>query len=113
MIENLSYPMSVLGVFIKWKNDEQALQSYIKALNENFSSVHIITNIVRILSEYHTAKEVYEFLMSQNVIKTNAIRLDIVKYLLSAGYIDLAIHLAVDLEDRNKDFIKVIDLKAK
>lgn len=95
------------------KNDEQALQSYIKALNENFSSVHIITNIVRILSEYHTAKEVYEFLMSQNVIKTNAIRLDIVKYLLSAGYIDLAIHLAVDLEDRNKDFIKVIDLKAK
>lgn len=41
-----------------------------------------------------------------NVIKTNAIRLDIVKYLLSAGYIDLAIHLAVDLEDRNKDFIK-------
>ena len=89
------------------------MQSYIKALNENFSSVHIITNIVRILSEYHTAKEVYEFLMSQNVIKTNAIRLDIVKYLLSAGYIDLAIHLAVDLEDRNKDFIKVIDLKAK
>ncbi|KUF34684.1 glycosyl transferase family 2 [Bacillus sp. G3(2015)] len=107
-------PYERLGrIYQMEKNDEQALQSYIKALNENFSSVHIITNIVRILSEYHTAKEVYEFLMSQNVIKTNAIRLDIVKYLLSAGYIDLAIHLAVDLEDRNKDFIKVIDLKAK
>lgn len=95
------------------KNNEEALKHYIEALNENSASIRIITKIVQILSEYHTEKEVYEFLIRQNIIKTDSIRLNLVKYLINAGYADLAEQIANDLENGNKKLIKVINLKAK
>ncbi|MEH6892383.1 glycosyltransferase [Bacillus sp. JJ864] len=93
------------------KNDEEALKHYIKVLNENESSLPIISSIARILSKYHTAKEVYGFLLNQNIVKTDTMRLNVIKYLLSEGYADLAVELTNDLEAGNKKLIKVINLK--
>ncbi|AOY15212.1 glycosyl transferase family 2 [Bacillus sp. ABP14] len=94
------------------KNVEAALQAYIKALNENSTSIHIIIKIVEILSEYNEAQEVYDFLNNHNIIKADAIRLEIIKCLLGIGYADLAVKLAGELEKGNENLIRVINLKA-
>ncbi|KXY88426.1 MULTISPECIES: glycosyltransferase family 2 protein [Bacillus cereus group] len=92
------------------KNDEKALQHYIEALNENISSVNVIMKITRILSKYHSDQEVYEFLVQQNILKTDTIRLEIIKYLLSIGLAGLPVLLAHDLQENA--LVKAIELKA-
>lgn len=92
------------------KNDERALQHYIEALNENASSINVIMKVIQMLSKYHSAEEIYEFLVQQNILKTDVIRLEIIKYLLSAGLPDLPVLLARDLKETV--LVKIIELKA-
>ncbi|MGG0706024.1 tetratricopeptide repeat-containing glycosyltransferase family 2 protein [Bacillus paramobilis] len=92
------------------KNDKKALQHYIQALNENASSINVIMKVTHILNKYHSAQEVYEFLVQQKVFKTDVIRLEVIKYLLSMGLSDLPVLLARDLEEQA--LVKVIELKA-
>ncbi|MCP9277969.1 tetratricopeptide repeat-containing glycosyltransferase family 2 protein [Bacillus wiedmannii] len=95
------------------RNDEKAIQHYIGALNENRSSVKVITKIIRILSKYYTAVEVYEFIIKQNIIKMDTIRLDIIKHILSIGLGKTSEFLIKDLQGNNKQLVKALELKIK
>ncbi|MGR5962050.1 hypothetical protein ACT7DN_11700 [Bacillus paranthracis] len=66
--------------------------------------------ITRILSKYHSDQEVYEFLVQQNILKTDTIRLEIIKYLLSIGLAGLPVLLAHDLQENA--LVKAIELKS-
>ncbi|EOQ16898.1 tetratricopeptide repeat-containing glycosyltransferase family 2 protein [Bacillus cereus] len=94
------------------KNDEQAIQHYIEARNENTASVNVIERIIYILSKYHTASEVYEFIKNQNLITTNKAYIYIVKYILNIGLAELAKLMGEELVEENKELVRVIQLKS-
>lgn len=87
-------------------NEEEAINHYIQALNENPLSVRIITKIVYMLCKYYEPQEVYEFISNQNLIKTDIIRIAIVKCLLHLGFVSLASLLVDDMENGKRKFSK-------
>ena len=107
-------PYERLGqIYEMEKNDKQALEHYIKALNENSSSIKIIVKVIKILSKYHTVQEIYEFLEKQNILKTDDICFEVIKYTLSLGLGDLSLLLIKGLKNTNKPIIKTFELKAQ
>ncbi|GAB6555781.1 tetratricopeptide repeat-containing glycosyltransferase family 2 protein [Bacillus mobilis] len=107
-------PHKRLGVIYEIeKNDKQALEHYIKALNENSSSIETIVRVIKILSRYHTVQEIYEFLEKQNILKTDAICFEVIKCTLSLGLGDLSLLLIKELKNTNKPIVKSLELKAQ
>lgn len=93
------------------KNDEQALHHYVAALNDNGVATHIIMKIVHILSKYHTVEEVYEFIKQQNMLKTDTVRVAVIKYLLNVGFTELPLLLTEDVKE--VQLINIVKLKTK
>ncbi|QQU33933.1 glycosyltransferase [Bacillus cereus] len=105
-------PHERLGQIYEIENNEgEAINHYIQALNENSLSVRIATKIVHMLCKYYRPQEVYEFINNQNLIKTNIIRIEIMKCLLHLGYVELATLLADDMEDGKGNLINIIQIK--
>ncbi|MRQ97223.1 tetratricopeptide repeat protein [Bacillus anthracis] len=92
-------------------NEEEAINHYIQALNENPLSVRIITKIVYMLCKYYEPQEVYEFISNQNLIKTDIIRIAIVKCLLHLGFVSLASLLVDDMENGKENLVNIIQIK--
>ncbi|MGN4611055.1 MULTISPECIES: tetratricopeptide repeat-containing glycosyltransferase family 2 protein [Bacillus] len=106
-------PKERLGlIFELEKNDEQALKYYIEALNENGYSIKAILSVVRILSKHHTAEEIYEFIHAKKIIKSDDIRTELIKVMLTIGLKDLSLLLVKDFDVENKLFIGASYLKA-
>ena len=107
-------PYLRLGEIYKYERlDQKALQYYVEALNEDSLSLEAITNVIKILSEYHTPKEVYEFLSSRCIIKTDYIRIEVLKLILNLGLGELALLLTNDFTTQEQLMVSTLQLKAK
>ncbi|PIE95996.1 glycosyl transferase [Bacillus fungorum] len=107
-------PYLRLGEIYKYERlDQKALQYYVEALNENSSSLEAIANVIKILSNYHTPKEVYEFLNSRCIIKADDIRIEILKLILDLGLGELALLLTNDFTTQEQLMVSTLQLKAK
>ncbi|MES5954326.1 glycosyltransferase [Bacillus fungorum] len=107
-------PYLRLGEICKHERlDQKALQYYVEALNENSSSLEAIVNVIKILSNYHTPKEVYEFLSSRSILKTDDIRIEVLKLILALGLGELALLLTNDFTTQEQLMVSTLQLKAK
>lgn len=107
-------PYMRLGEIFEYeKQDQQALQCYVEALNENASSFKLITCIIKILGKYHVAEEIYEFLSTRNIIKTDYIRIEVLKQILNLGFGELALLLTNDFAKSEQLIVCTLRLKAK
>ncbi|WP_436864299.1 tetratricopeptide repeat-containing glycosyltransferase family 2 protein [Bacillus fungorum] len=107
-------PYLRLGEIYKYERlDQKALQYYVEALNENSSSLEAIANVIKILSNYHTPKEVYEFLNSRCIIKADDIRIEVLKLILDLGLGELALLLTNDFTTQEQLMVSTLQLKAK
>lgn len=100
-------------IYVQEKQDEQAVKHYVEALNERSSSAKVISNIIRLLSKYHTVEEIAEFLDRNQIIKTDNIRIEVLKYILNLGLGELALLLTNDFVNKEHTSIRAIQLKAK
>lgn len=107
-------PYLRLGEICKYERlDQKALKYYVEALNENSSSLEAIVNVIKILSNYHTPKEVYEFLSSRSILKTDDIRIEVLKLILALGLGELALLLTNDFTTQEQLMVSTLQLKAK
>ncbi|MGG3399711.1 glycosyltransferase [Bacillus cereus group sp. BfR-BA-01446] len=95
------------------KNEKKALLHYVEAFNKNQLSISTVAKIADILSRYHDSREVYEFLSTRDMIKTDEVRLGVIKNLLIMKETELSLLLTRDLEDENQTLIPSLELKAK
>ncbi|MGD6892122.1 tetratricopeptide repeat-containing glycosyltransferase family 2 protein [Bacillus mobilis] len=95
------------------KNEKKALLHYVEAFNKNQLSISTVAKIIEILSHYHESGEIYEFLCTRDMIKTDEIRIGVIKNLLIIKEADLSLLLTRDLEGENQNLIPALELKAK
>lgn len=100
-------------IYVQEKQDEQAVKHYMEALNEISSSAKVISNIIRLLSKYHTAEEIAEFLGRNQIIKTDDIRIEVLKYILNFGLGELTLLLTNDFVNKEHTSISAIQLKSR
>lgn len=70
-----------------------------------------LQKIVYMLCKYYEPQEVYEFISNQNLIKTDIIRIAIVKCLLHLGFVSLASLLVDDMENGKENLVNIIQIK--
>ncbi|EMA6341843.1 glycosyltransferase [Bacillus cytotoxicus] len=107
------FPHVRLGeIYTQERQHQQALQHYVEALNENNSSVKIIVNIINLLSKYHTPEEIYDFISTRQIIKSDYIRIEVLKLLLDLGLGKVAVLLMNDFINQQQLLISSLQLKA-
>ncbi|MGI2750020.1 tetratricopeptide repeat-containing glycosyltransferase family 2 protein [Bacillus cytotoxicus] len=99
-------------IYTQERQHQQALQHYVEALNENDSSVKIIVNIISLLSKYHTPEEIYDFISTRQIIKSDYIRTEVLKLLLDLGLGKVALLLMNDFINQQQLLIHSLQLKA-
>ncbi|WP_448163015.1 tetratricopeptide repeat-containing glycosyltransferase family 2 protein [Bacillus mobilis] len=105
-------PYERLGqIYEMEKNDEKAIYHYMQALNENSLSIRVITKVIYILCEYNEIQDVYNFITTHNLIKTDTMRIEIIKYLSNIGMIELAKKMANDVKNERETLINIIQIK--
>lgn len=99
-------------IYMCEKQDEKAIQHYIGALNENNLSAKIIVHVILLLSKYHTAEEVYEFIIAHQIIQADHVRIEVLKSILNLGLGELALLLTNDFVNTENPSIRPMQLKA-
>lgn len=95
------------------KKYNEAIKHYIEAFNENPFSVRIIVKIIWILSKHYSSQEVYDFIVKQNMIRTDNIRIEVLKYVLNNGLTDLVDLFVSDMAGEDESLKASIKLKVR
>ena len=69
--------------------------------------------IIWILSKHYSSQEVYDFIVKQNMIRTDNIRIEVLKYVLNNGLTDLVDLFVSDMAGEDEFLKASIKLKVR